>query len=100
MIYPGDKIFDVIASGSLPQLFDGPETDRNIFYSSYISTYMEKDLKDFVTFQDENAFINFLRLLASNTGEELIYDNYAKAIGISLLSGYGFLHWKKQASLH
>lgn len=82
-LYPGDKIFEIIASGNLPQLFDDPDTDKNIFFSSYISTYMEKDLENFVAIQDENTFINFLRLLASNTGEELIYDNYAKAIGIA-----------------
>lgn len=55
-----------------------------IFYSSYLTTFIERDLKDLISLNDETGFLNFLRLLASNTGEELIYDNYAKAVGVSL----------------
>ncbi len=50
----------------------------HVYYSSYISTYLEKDIKD------EVKFYNFIRLLASNTGEELIYDNYTNQVGVSV----------------
>ena len=40
-------------------------------------------MRDILTVSDEFKFINFLRLLASNTGEELVYDNYAKQVGIA-----------------
>jgi predicted AAA+ superfamily ATPase len=54
-----------------------------MFYSSYITTYLEKDLKDLINIKDEVKFINFLKILASNTGEELVYDNYSKQVGVS-----------------
>ena len=72
-----------------------------IFFSSYISTYIEKDLREILEIRDEAKFINFIRLLASNTGQELIYDVYAKEIGInintvkswiSLLNKTGIVH--------
>lgn len=45
---------------------------------------MQKDLKELTNVNDESKFINFLRLLASNTGEELVYDNYAKQVGVAV----------------
>ncbi len=77
-----ENIFDYVVNGGLPQLYDDPDTPRDIFFSSYISTYIEKDLREILEVKDEVKFINFMRLLASNTGQELIYDNYAKEIGI------------------
>lgn len=56
----------------------------NIFYSSYVTTYLEKDLREFINVVDTVKFINFLKLLASNTGEELSYDNYAKNVGVTI----------------
>lgn len=79
-----ENIFDYIVRGSLPQLYDDPDTPRDIFYSSYISTYIEKDLREILEIRNETKFINFMRLLASNTGQELIYDVYAKEIGINI----------------
>ena len=77
------KAFDYIVRGFFPVLYDDEKLSTQMFYSSYLTTYLEKDLRDILTVSDEFKFINFLRLLASNTGEELIYDNYAKQVGIA-----------------
>ena len=45
---------------------------------------MQKDLREIANIVDEYKFVNFLRLLASNTGEELVYDNYSKQVGVAL----------------
>ncbi len=77
------KAFEYIVRGFFPVLYDDADMKTKMFYSSYVTTYFEKDLKSVLEVGDEVKFINFLRLLASNTGEELVYDNYAKQIGIS-----------------
>ena len=82
--YTLDHIFDYVVKGTLPQLYDDPDTPRDIFFSSYITTYIEKDLREILDVRDEIKFTNFMRILASNTGQELIYDNYAKEIGIDI----------------
>jgi len=76
------KAFEMIVRGFFPVLYDDLEMKSNLFYSSYITTYLEKDLKDLIAINNEVKFINFLKLLASNTGQELIYDNYSKQVGV------------------
>ncbi len=76
--------FKYIVRGFFPGLYDDEKLSAQLFYSSYLSTYMQKDLREIANVNDEFKFINFLRLLSSNTGEELVYDNYAKQVGVAL----------------
>ena len=77
-----DELLEYIVKGYMPQLYDDPNTSREQFFSSYIETYMSKDLPEVLEVRNETQFNNFLTLLASNTGEELVYDNYAKNTGV------------------
>lgn len=76
------EAFKYITRGFFPVLYDDLEMKSRLFYSSYLNTYIEKDLKELININNEYSFINFMKLLASNTGEELVYDNYAKQIGV------------------
>lgn len=78
-----DEILALIVKGQLPELYADEELVSSIFYSSYISTYLEKDVKEQIDLKDELKFYNLLVLLASLTGQELNYDNLAKQIGVS-----------------
>lgn len=79
-----NELFKYIVRGFFPGLYDDPSLNTQMFYSSYLTTYLEKDLKDLLNVVNEFKFINFLRILASNTGEELVYDNYAKQVGATV----------------
>ena len=76
------KIFEYIVRGFFPVLYDDKTLKSQLFYSSYLTTYLEKDIKDILNVADEFKFTNLLRLLASNTGQELVYDNYSKQVGV------------------
>jgi len=76
------EAFNYIVRGFFPVLYDDKTMKTNLFYSSYITTYLEKDLKEMISVNDEIKFINFLKIIASNTGEELVYDNYSKQVGV------------------
>lgn len=78
-----DTAFKYIFRGFFPVLYDDLDMKSQLFYSSYLTTYIEKDLKEMINVNDEIKFINFMKILASNTGEELIYDNYSKQVGVS-----------------
>lgn len=78
-----ETAFNYILRGFFPVLYDDKEMKTQLFYSSYLTIYLEKDLKEFISINDEVKFINFMKLLASNTGEELIYDNYSKNVGVT-----------------
>ena len=78
---PYDKIWDVIHKGSYPELFD-IDRDWQEFYSSYVSTYLERDINELIS-TDGTTFTKFLTAVAARTGEMLNYANIAGEIGIS-----------------
>ncbi len=78
-----DDVLDLIVKGQLPELFDDNGLRGSIFYSSYIDTYLKKDVCELIALKDETKFYNLLVLIASLTGQELNYDNLAKELNIS-----------------
>ncbi|MBR2525591.1 ATP-binding protein [bacterium] len=78
-----DNIFSIIYNGFYPALNNKEENDRNAFYSSYIRTYIERDIRDLTSISDEMKFLTFIRVLAARTGQVLKYSELAKEVGIS-----------------
>lgn len=76
------KLFELITKGFYPELYRNPKLNVNTFYSNYVSTYIDKDVTDIVEVKNKLLFHKLMQLLASLTGEELIYDNLAKQIGV------------------
>lgn len=79
-----NHLFSMIYRGFFPGLYDDLEMKSSLFYSSYIATYFEKDLREELQIEKEGKYLDFLKILASNTGQEFVYDNYAKEIGVSV----------------
>jgi len=78
-----DELLDLIVKGQMPELYADEGLRGPVFYSSFVSTYLEKDVKDEIELKDESRFYNLIILVASLTGQELNYDNLAKQIGVS-----------------
>ena len=76
-----ENIWDVIHKGSYPELYD-IDRDWQDFYSSYVSTYLERDINELIS-TDGTTFTKFLTAVAARTGEMLNYANIAGEIGIS-----------------
>ena len=53
------------------------------YYSSYVQTYLQRDIKDLSQVGDELAFLRFLTAVAARTGQMLQYADLARDIGIS-----------------
>ncbi|MBL6665288.1 MAG: DUF4143 domain-containing protein, partial [Rickettsiales bacterium] len=78
-----DEIYKQIWQGSFPKVnVDKKESTRQIFYSSYVQTYLQRDVKDILKISDETAFYNFLSAVAARTGSMLNYNDLARDIGI------------------
>ncbi len=77
-----DDLFELIAKGFYPELYRNPDLNVSTFYSNYVSTYIDKDLTDIIDVKNKLLFHKLMQLLASLTGEELVYDNLAKQIGV------------------
>jgi predicted AAA+ superfamily ATPase len=77
-----EETFDIIIKGSYPQLFDGL-TDKDLFYSSYIRTYLERDIREIINIKDELTFVKFLKILASRTSQVMNYNDIARDVGVA-----------------
>ena len=76
-----DNIWNIIHKGSYPELYD-IERDWQEFYSSYVFTYLERDINELIS-ADSLTFTKFLTAVAARTGEMLNYSNIAGEIGVS-----------------
>ena len=76
-----DNIWEIVHKGSYPELYD-IERDWQDFYSSYVSTYLERDINELIS-TDSITFTKFLTAVAARTGEMLNYANIAGEIGVS-----------------
>lgn len=76
-----DNLWKIIHKGSYPELYD-IEKDWQEYYSSYVSTYIERDINELIS-ADSITFTKFLTAVAARTGELLNYANIAGEVGVS-----------------
>ena len=74
------NIWSIIHRGSYPEL-QNPEVDWSEFYSNYVRTYIERDVRELSAVQDLDAFRRFMIATAARTGEILNYSNIASEVG-------------------
>lgn len=79
-----NKIEDVIYKGSYPELVKRNYYESELWYSSYVDTYLNKDVRSLTNIGDMHDFQRFIRLLAANTTQVLDMSNYARDLGISV----------------
>lgn len=77
------EIFEKIFQGGLPKLVSNKDIDREMYYSSYMNTYIERDISSLEQVGKLDEFRNFVTYMAANTAQELKYDNISKVIGVS-----------------
>jgi predicted AAA+ superfamily ATPase len=78
-----DEIYQRIHRGSMPALYGDNPPQREQFYSAYVNTYLQRDIKDLTQVADELAFFNFMTIVAARTARPVVYDEIAKDAGIS-----------------
>ena len=79
-----DELWRVIHRGSMPDLLLNDDFDWQIFYASYVKTYIERDVRELTQVGDEVKFITFMIAVASITGQLLNISSLAKNVGISV----------------
>ena len=75
------NLWEIIHTGSYPELYD-INRDWQEYYSSYVSTYLERDINELIS-ADSITFTKFLTAVAARTGEMLNYANIAGEVGVS-----------------
>lgn len=77
------EIFKRIFRGSMPRLYENPDVDREQFFESYLSTYIERDIRDLTQVADELSFLRFVTVVAARTASNVNYATLAEEVGIS-----------------
>lgn len=75
------EIFERIYNGGMPSIATGA-IERSNYFSSYINTYIERDVKQLLNVGKTIEFYNFMQYIAVRTAQELNYSTIAKEIGV------------------
>lgn len=77
------EMFERIWNGGMPGHRSGRFTDRDVFYSSYIQTYIDRDVSDMIPGVDKLLFADFIRAAACRVGQMLNTHDIAQDVGVS-----------------
>lgn len=75
---------DWLLRGTYPEIRINREVDRQLWLSSYIQTYLERDVRQVMNVGDLNSFNRFLRLCATRTGQILNMSELGRDVGVSV----------------
>lgn len=70
--------FERIFLGSMPALVSGEKSNRQIYYSSYINTYIERDVKELSDSVDSLKFLDFITAVAARCSQMLNVADIAR----------------------
>ena len=98
-----DEVWKIIHKGSMPKLYTAnfDEINWTQFYTDYMRTYIEKDVRTLLNIGNERAFMQFMRLLAANTAQTINFSKIASEIGkevntvkswVSILQNSGIIY--------
>jgi len=77
-----DSYEQIIFTGMYPGIYDR-NIDPKFFYPSYISTYIERDVRQVKNIENLNSFSNFIHLCAGRIGQIVNLNSLASDAGIS-----------------
>ena len=86
------EVFQHIHQGRMPALVTGTYSNASIFYSSYIDTYMERDVRRLSNDIDSLKFLRFLRSVAARTSQQVNYKGIADDAEIDQTTAKNWLH--------
>ncbi len=79
-----ENLWEIIHRGGYPELYEDNPRDWEEFYSSYVSTYIERDVYDITKIKDHNLFYRFMVSVAARIGNILDYTSISNDIGVSV----------------
>ena len=77
------EMYERIWNGGMPGHRSGRYKDRDVFYSSYIQTYINRDVTDMIPGVDKLLFADFIRAAACRVGQMLNTHDIAQDVGVS-----------------
>ena len=86
------ELFTRLWNGSMPGLISGRTPDRNVFYSSYLSTYVERDVRELSGSVDALKFNRFVTAVAARCSQLLNYSSLAEDADIDVQTSKAWIN--------
>lgn len=93
------EIYQRIWMGGYPELLEGDGKMREAFYSSYLRTYLERDVRNLAKVTDSERFFKFIRSAAARTGQLLNHSDIARDADVSVMTVKNWLSVLKASGL-
>lgn len=100
-------LYELIWRGTLPETIKLPNEIIHDYYSSYVQTYIERDVRFFSNSIDLSQFSKFTSIAAALTAQEINYAQLGREIGISNVTASKWLdllkysyQWKEISPYH
>ncbi|MEN8237164.1 MAG: ATP-binding protein [Pseudomonadota bacterium] len=75
--------FFKIWRGSYPDVVMDNGKNWERFYESYVATYIQRDVREYLQITDQVTFHKFMQVVAAHTGQMVNYANVARNVGVS-----------------
>ncbi|NSW89366.1 MAG: ATP-binding protein [Firmicutes bacterium] len=85
------EMFRRIFNGSMPAIISGKYTNTSIFYSSYLNTYLDRDIKEISGTIDSLKFFNFITATACRCSQMLNVAEIARDADINQVTAKRWL---------
>ncbi len=79
-----NELYRLIWIGSYPMMSLEKHPERDLFYSSYVQTYIQRDVRNLTNVGNEMTFLRFLRTAAARSGQILNFSDLARDSDISV----------------
>ena len=78
-------LYQLIWQGFYPRIHD-KHIDSYKWYENYLLTYVERDVRNLLRVKNLRIFSNFLKIVASQSGQLMNYSNISNAVGVSMVT--------------
>ena len=86
-----NELYEIIYKGGMPELYKNKNLKRELYFQSYIDTYISRDVREITEIGNLEAFKKFIVSVASRTGEQLNYTALALDAGVTVPTSKAWL---------
>ncbi|HPR53315.1 MAG TPA: ATP-binding protein [Deltaproteobacteria bacterium] len=88
---PLHELWKRFLRGGYPELAAEPDRNQTLWFSSYVQTYLERDVRELKQIGDLSGFQNFLRVLAARSSQLLNLTDISRDLGIAVNTAKAWL---------
>ena len=86
-----DEVCNHILDGGYPEILELSGLSKDLWFTSYIATYIERDARDLADIRDIDSFIKFVNILSTRSGTILNKSSLSNDIGIKDITTENYL---------